>query len=222
MPFSPNEEVLFGLDSDIGIHATSLELAKKLFALRKDLERNKTSLKTLSVSEFSRRATLKSHFTQNVERFATKQDRSNALYPFEGVHRTDLFILTCITLTETAHKFLEEYHFGHRFPEFCARVIGDFEISPLLRKRLINDVEVICRQHNSPETVALLGIGSDVERPPSTSSVQASLNSSAPVASRSALVHPPKRKEHLFLGRDPAKPRWQDMQCNTSHQGVGI
>ncbi|KAH7303130.1 hypothetical protein B0I35DRAFT_182091 [Stachybotrys elegans] len=213
MPFSPEEAVLFGLDSDIGIHAANLEIARSLVLIRKNLEKNTNLLKTLTVAEFSRRTTLKCNFNKNVEHFATKHDRSHALHPFEGNCRVDLFILTCITLTETAHKSLEDNLFGPRFPEFCARIIGDFTISQKLRKRLISDVEAACQQHGSPERIALLGIGLDVEGPPS--SVQAPLNPPAPVPSHRALAHPPKRKEYLLWRRDPAKPF--DRICNAVH-----
>lgn len=191
MPFSSSEAALFGLDSDIGIHATSLDLAKKLLTLRKDLERNKNSLKTLSVSEFSRRTTLKSNLTQNAERFATNETRSNAVHPLEGIHGTDLFILACITLSETAHQSLEAHHFGSRFPEFCTRVVGGFRINPLLRKRLIDQVREIFLRHDRSHEVALLEAELQPEVPPLGTSTQTPSHNITPLKRK--VFHSPFR-----------------------------
>jgi hypothetical protein len=195
MPFSEDEEILFGLKTDIHTHQKSLVVAAKLFSIREDLERNVTSLKTLTWSNFSRRTTLKSNLTKNVERFATEQNRSIALHPFEGDYRVDFFLLACITLTETAYTILEEHRLGPKFPKFCTRVVTRIEINQQLRKRLIGKVEEICRRLHRPEKAMLLGIGSDVEGSPST--VQVPLNSPALVPSRSTIGPTTKSKEYL-------------------------
>lgn len=165
MNFSVDRDVsLFGLDEELDTHLSKLEAARAFAQLRKDIDRNITTLKTLTLAAFGKRRT-KNTFKENVELVVKEERGGRVLSPLFDMRtmRTDdntinLFILGCFTLSKTAYANLDKNRLTDVFADFFIRVVDDYVIFAELRERFIEIIKTICQENAKDTSRTLLGL----------------------------------------------------------------
>ncbi|KAK4187441.1 hypothetical protein QBC35DRAFT_552113, partial [Podospora australis] len=141
-----NDTSLFGLDVDLDVHLLRLEAANTFSQIRRDVERNITTLKTLTPNSFGKRRS-KDSFKDNVELVVNGAPESGALMPLVEKLGSDepsinILILACFTLSKTTHANLEKHNLTNVFVEFLACVVNDCTIFPSMREKFIEHATV--------------------------------------------------------------------------------
>ncbi|KAK4172703.1 hypothetical protein QBC36DRAFT_337284 [Triangularia setosa] len=149
---------LFGLNVELDVHLLRLEAAKTFTQIRRDVERNITTLKTLTPNSFGKRRS-KDSFKDNVELVVNE---SGALMPLVEKLGSDepsinILILACFTLCKTTHANLEKHNLTNVFVEFLACVVNDCTIFPSMREKFIELIKDVCRKKNNITSGKLLG-----------------------------------------------------------------
>jgi hypothetical protein len=161
--FSVTEDAsLFGLDIGLDVYLSRLEAAKFFSQIRKDIDRNITTLKTLTPHAFGKRRT-KDTFKENVELVVNGARESRVLMPLVGKLGSDdsvinIFVLACFTLSKTTYTSLDRHNLAGVFAEFLTCVVDDCTIFPGLREKLIEVIEDVCRKNENETSDKLLGL----------------------------------------------------------------
>ncbi|SCO12722.1 uncharacterized protein FFE2_12671 [Fusarium fujikuroi] len=163
MEFSLDHDAsLFGLDDTTDQHQLKLNAANAFSKVRKALDRNNTILRTLTVRQFSRRKTNK-YFIDNVTKLVQKDDKSRAIWPLiyaDSLNRNnsiDQLILVLFTLTDTLWKDIKDNSLVNIFAELYSRVVGNVEIFPEMRAKLVDIIKDICHKNMTEDGQNLLG-----------------------------------------------------------------
>ncbi|KAH7201158.1 hypothetical protein DER44DRAFT_748304 [Fusarium oxysporum] len=163
MEFSLDHDAsLFGLDDATDQHQSKLSAANAFSKVRKALDRNNTILKTLTVRQFSKRKTNK-HFIDNVTKLVQKDEKSRAIWPLlyaDSLDRNnsiDQLILVLFTLTDTLWNDIKDNSLVNIFAELYSRVVGDVNIFPETRAKLVDIIKDICHKNMTEDGQILLG-----------------------------------------------------------------
>ncbi|KAK7398730.1 hypothetical protein QQX98_011892 [Neonectria punicea] len=160
MKFSvDNDASLFGLDVPTDEHQSKLSAANAFGQLRRELDRNKTVLKTLTTRQYSKRRT--NLFSDNLVKLVNGEKESLALLPLLRADPANLevsidqLILALFTLTKTAFENMEKNGFVDIFAALFSRVVGNCTIFPEMRAKFIDIINDVCYE-NSTENGRLL------------------------------------------------------------------
>jgi hypothetical protein len=160
--FSVKEDApLFGLNVGLDEHLHRLEAAKAFTYIRKDIDRNITTLRTMTPSTFTKRRN--NAFKENVELVVNGAPGSRVLIPFVeklGSNDSDIniFILVCFTLSGTTYTKLETHNLTEVFAELLTHIVDDCTIFSNLRAKFINIIKDICRKNNNETSNKILGL----------------------------------------------------------------
>ncbi|KAK5999026.1 hypothetical protein PT974_01413 [Cladobotryum mycophilum] len=161
MRSSHEDAAFFGLDSELDAYMVRLEAAKAFAILRRDIDRNLITLKTLTLNAFGKRRT-KDTFRRNVEQAVTGGQRCAIFTPLIDTagstceSSVNLFILSCFTLSHTAHTSVEKHNLTSIFVEFLACVVRDCVIFPEMRNKFVAIIREVCEQNPSNTGKALV------------------------------------------------------------------
>jgi hypothetical protein len=159
--FSVKEDApLFGLNVGLDEHLHRLEAAKAFTYIRKDIDRNITTLRTMTPSTFTKR---RNAFKENVELVVNGAPGSRVLIPFvEKLGSNDsninIFILVCFTLSRTTYTKLETHNLTEVFAELLTHIVDDCTIFSNLKAKFINIIKDICRKNNNETSNKILGL----------------------------------------------------------------
>ncbi|KAL7794234.1 hypothetical protein V8C37DRAFT_72717 [Trichoderma ceciliae] len=167
MKLSPKDASFFGLDMELGAYMLRLEAAKAFVLIRRDVDRNKTTLKTLTARAFEKRRT-KNTFKENVEQAAEDGSSSilhslvGAMMPGDGF--TNVFILACFTLSTSTLASIEKYHLKAVFIECLLQAGQDCIIFPELRDKFVGMIKSVCQEHDTTASEILLDAMEGIRR----------------------------------------------------------
>lgn len=139
-----------------------LNAANAFGKLRKELDRNKTALKTLTTRQFTQRRT-SNRFRENVEKLVNGDNEIQPLLPLlhgdpanpDG--SINQLILALFTLTKTAFESIKKTGLVDIFAELFSRVVDDCTIFPEMRDRFIDIVKDVCDKNSTENGQKLLG-----------------------------------------------------------------
>lgn len=156
---------LFGVGFDPNTHLERLQAADCFHEVRKDIEKNKTKLASLTARSFKRHV---SGFRAIVEE-TVKEDsdggRRSLLLPFvhdngtaNGVH----FVLACLVLSKSRCQKLENTSLVSIFPQLFRGVVGRITVLPETMTAIMTVIKEVCLRIDSPSSKQLLGQSSQV------------------------------------------------------------
>lgn len=150
---------LFGVGFDPNTHLERLQAAEYFYQVRKDLERSKTRLASLTAKNFKKNA---SNFRENVEE-AVKEDtlggRRSLLLPLVQGTTNDIrcFVLACLTLSKGHCKNLEKANLTSIFPQLFRDVAGTIVVPAETMTAIMMTMEEVCVKIGSPLSNQVLG-----------------------------------------------------------------
>lgn len=163
MEFSLDHDAsLFGLDDATDQHQLKLSAANAFSKVRKELDRNNTILKTLTVRQFSKRKT-NNQFKDNVTKLVQKDEKSRAIWPLlfadslDHKDSIDQLILVLFTLTDTLWNNIKDNSLVNIFAGLFSRVVGDVDIFPEMRAKFVDIIKHICHKNMTENGQILLG-----------------------------------------------------------------
>jgi len=152
---------LFGVGFDLNTQLERLQAAEHFYQVRKEIERNKTRLASLTARNFKKAA---SNFRENVEeavKEGTDSGRRSLLLPLvqdngtaDGVRH---FVLACLTLSKGHCKNLERANLITIFPQLFREVVGAIVVPSETMTAIMAIVEEVCTKIDSPSSKRVLG-----------------------------------------------------------------
>jgi hypothetical protein len=152
---------LFGVGFNPNTHLERLQAAECFYQVRKDIEKTKTRLASLTARDFKKKSL---HFRTNLQD-AIKEGPEAGVRRFllpifqdncttEGIW---LFLLACLTLTDQQCKKLKKASLISIFPQLLSDVAGAVAIPSETRTAIIECVQEICVEVPNHSSRQLLG-----------------------------------------------------------------
>ena len=155
-----DHSTLFGVGFDLNTHLERLQAAQNFYEVRKDIEKAKTRLASLTARNFKQRSSL---FRENVEeavREGPENGHRTLLLPFiqdtgtsDGIRH---FVLASLMLSKAHCKNLEKASLVGIFRQLFRGVIGTIAVLPETMTAALAAIEEVCVRMDSPSSKHLL------------------------------------------------------------------
>ncbi|KAK1451050.1 hypothetical protein CABS01_16764 [Colletotrichum abscissum] len=146
-------EAIFGLDQSLAAYQRRLQAATAFGLLRGSIERNKTTLSTLTKRNSQKRK--RDYFQINVMGLVQSGEVSRILLPLVTIcssrpeRSMNWLLLALFSLTEAFVSSIKEHDLSEVFAELFPRVIGDFTIFQETREMFIDILRQKCNENIS-------------------------------------------------------------------------
>lgn len=152
---------LFGVGFNPNTHLERLQAAECFYQVRKDIEKTKTRLASLTARNFKKKSHyFRTHLQDTIEEGPKAGLRKFLLPIFQDNSTTEgiwLFLLACLTLTDQRCKNLEETSLVDIFPSLLSEVAGVLEMSSETRLAIIECAREVCIEVSNQSSRQLLG-----------------------------------------------------------------
>ncbi|KAK2035764.1 hypothetical protein LZ31DRAFT_322504 [Colletotrichum somersetense] len=153
MEFSvTNDAAVFGLNDSLHEHQEKLQAAGAFSQIRKELERNQTTLRTLTDRNFKRRPIL---FEKNAEQLVREDEVSLILLPLVKICSSQIdkpinwLLLALFSLTETAVASITKHGLSEVYAALFPRALKDCIIFEETRQTLIATLRRMCHKYDT-------------------------------------------------------------------------
>lgn len=152
---------LFGLNHNLNVHLERLQAAELFYQIRKEIERNKTRLASLTATNFKKGA---SKFREHIEEIVAASDvceRRDLILPLvqDKVTRENVqqFIVANLSLSKAYCSNLSKANMTKIFPQLFVAVVGIIAIPSETMEAILSTIKEICTKSESTFSTIVLG-----------------------------------------------------------------
>jgi len=163
-----DHSALFGVGFSTSTHLERLEAAQTFYQVRRDIEKAKTRLASLTAVAFRKR---KREFRAKIVKVLCGNHDSQVLatLPALGQHngspqRVWHFIVACMTFSEELCKKIQQAGLVEDLPDLFRGIVGHIAVPAETSTAIIETLREICNEHKIQSTNMLLGWSSELLR----------------------------------------------------------
>ncbi|KAH8752835.1 hypothetical protein F5883DRAFT_576142 [Diaporthe sp. PMI_573] len=211
------DALLFGLDQPLSVYQTNVRAAVAFTSLRKDLERNRSTLATLTAREWKKRKNY-SQLKLNARELIQDNRGDHVLSPLlhygdsDSTKSLNWLILALFTLTPTATASINDNRLSEIYAAIFSNSIRDCPIFDETRRDIIDLLHDICGGQDTANSRAIRNLLPEPSRKrqrlPETSDDPEPL-----VLKPESLVHPSLDRNVASPDADPNRPVFQFLEA---------